>query len=59
MSYRTFRVTYEHTTPESETVRQNTAVVTIWGESEFRMKKAVEDDRPGHTTVVILESEET
>lgn len=56
--YHTFTVQYEHTTDTSDTVRQNRAVLTVWGESEFAIKKAIEREHPSHTNVVILESEE-
>lgn len=53
-SYNTFEVDYEHTTEASNTVRQNRATITIWGDSEFKVKAELEKQRPEHKNIVIL-----
>lgn len=53
-TYRTYDVTYEHTTANSDTIRQNRATVTVLGCGEFKLKAEVERLRPQHRCVVIL-----
>jgi hypothetical protein len=57
--YRTYDVLYEHSTADSDNVRQNRIVVTAWGgKSEFKMKSEIERQRPSHRDIVILDIEE-
>ena len=46
----------EHTTEHSDTVRQNRAVVTVYGDGEFKLKAEIERQRPEHENVNILEA---
>lgn len=57
-SYKTFDVAFEHTTTTSDTVRQNRRVITIWGDSEFKMKAEIESQEPTFRNVVIITSTE-
>lgn len=56
-SYKTFTVTFEYVTPDSDTVRQSTRTVTVWGDSEFAIKRELERQNPGYQDVVLLETE--
>jgi hypothetical protein len=55
-SYTTYDVLYEHTTADSDTVRQNRAIVTVYGRSELKLKAAIEHERPSNRNVTILDS---
>jgi hypothetical protein len=57
-SYKTFSVEFEHTVGGSGTPRVNLAVITVHGESEFRIKRELERQYPEYGDVVILEVEE-
>lgn len=57
-SYKTFSVKFEHTVGGSETRKMNRAVVTVYGESEFAIKRELERQYPEYGDVVILEVEE-
>ena len=54
-SYKTFSVKFEHTVGGSGTPRVNRAVVTVYGESEFAIKRELERQYPEYGDVVILE----
>ncbi len=54
LSYRTFDVIYEHTTENSDTVRQNRATVTVFEAGVFTLKSEIERQRPEHKNVTIL-----
>jgi hypothetical protein len=54
LSYQTYDVSYEHTTESSDMVRQNRAVVTVYGGGEFKLKAEIERQRPDHRNVNIL-----
>ena len=56
LSYQTFDVIYEHTTENSDTVRQNRTTVTLYGGGEFKLKAEIERQRPEHRNVNILEA---
>jgi hypothetical protein len=56
LSYQTFDVSYEHTTENSDTVRQNRATVTVYGGGEFKLKAEIERQRPEHRNINILEA---
>lgn len=56
MVYSTFDVQFSHTTPESETVRQNRRTVVVYGDSEFAIKAELERQNPSLRNIVILES---
>lgn len=55
LTYNTFDVQFEHTTTDSETVRVNRRIITIYGESEFKAKAELERQEPSFRNVVILE----
>jgi hypothetical protein len=57
LSYKTFSVKFEHTVGGSGTPRVNRAVVTVYGESEFAIKRELERQYPEYGDVVILEVE--
>jgi len=57
-TYKTFSVKFEHTVGGSNTPKVNRAVVTVYGESEFAIKRELERQYPGYENVVILEVEE-
>jgi hypothetical protein len=56
LSYQTFDVVYEHTTANSDTVRQNRATMTVYGGGLFKLKAEIERQRPSHLRVNILEA---
>lgn len=56
-SYQRVAVTFEHTTPESDTPRVNRAVLTVYGDSEFAVLAELKRQRPECRGVVILELE--
>jgi hypothetical protein len=58
LSYKTFSVKFEHTVGGSGTTRVNRAVVTVYGDSEFAIKREIERQYPEYGDVVILEVEE-
>jgi hypothetical protein len=58
-TYRTYDVRYEHRTALSDTVKQDRAIVTVYGNGELALKQAIEQQRPGHTAIVILEARST
>ena len=53
--YVTYDVRYEHVTESSDTVRQDRAIVTVYGGGELAIKQAIERQRPGHRSIIILE----
>jgi hypothetical protein len=53
--YVTYDVRYEHVTESSDTVRQDRALVTAYGGGELAIKQAIERQRPGHRSIIILE----
>lgn len=53
--YVTYDVRYEHVTESSDTVRQDRAIVTVYGGGELAIKQAIERQRPGHKSIIILE----
>lgn len=55
MRYNTFRTSFTHRTTWSETRRQNSAIVTVWGEGEFAVKQGIEKEFPEAVDIVIVE----
>lgn len=53
--YETFFVTYEHRTTSSDTVRTNSATITIYGASELKLKAEIERQRPDQKDVLLLD----
>lgn len=54
-TYQRVAVTFEHTTPESNTVRANRAVLTVYGDSEFAVLAELKRQRPECRDIVLLE----
>ena len=52
--YRTFDVTYSHSDSHGSNETVDRAIVTVYGSTELAIRKAVEQDRPGHTGIVLL-----
>lgn len=57
--YVTYDVRYEHVTESSDTVRQDRAIVTVYGGGELAIKQAIERQRPGYRSIIILEVQPT
>jgi hypothetical protein len=53
--YVTYDVRYEHLTESSDTVRQDRAIITVYGGGELAIKQAIERQRPGHKSIIIIE----
>ena len=54
LSYRTYHVTYEHSTETSDNIRQNQATVIVYGGGELRLRSEIERQRPAHKNISIL-----
>jgi len=52
--YRTFDVTYSHSDAQGSNETVDRAIVTVYGSTELAIRKALEQDRPGHTNIVLL-----
>lgn len=58
MAYRTVTVEFEHTTRDSDTVRQNRAVLTVWGDSDLKVLSELKKQYPDYRNIDVLEVEE-
>lgn len=56
-SYRRVSVTFEHTTPDSDTRRVNRAVLTVYGDSELAVLAELRRQRPDCRDITVLEVE--
>lgn len=55
MSYKTYEVQFEHTTENSDNVRQNRAVITCWAGGEFKIRAEIMKQNPSYKDVNILD----
>lgn len=56
LGYNTYDVIFEHTTPGSDNVNQNRAVVTVYGDGgEFKLRSEIMRQNSGYTNVNIID----